>query len=66
VPEALGKAKKTLDKNFAECETRQREFDEQYIDNAFFAEYFLLGTQQRKATVTTPDNGDGAFIECSR
>ena len=48
---------------------------EQYIDNDFFVEYFLsgtrqrlcrvpVGTRQRKAVVTVPGNGDGAFAEC--
>jgi hypothetical protein len=59
VPEALGK-------NFSDCDTQQRELGEQYIGNDFFAEYFLLGTRQRKAAVTAPSNGDGAFVECSR
>jgi hypothetical protein len=47
VPEALGKALKTLDKGFAECDTRQRRLDKQCIDKAFFAEYFFSGTRQR-------------------
>jgi hypothetical protein len=33
VSEALGEG-------FAECDTRQRELDELYIGNSFFAEYF--------------------------
>jgi hypothetical protein len=41
VPEALGKAWKTLGIGFAECRTRQRGLDEQYIGKAFFAEYFF-------------------------
>jgi hypothetical protein len=44
VTEALGKVWKTLGVVFAECDTRQRELDEQYISNIFFAEYFLSGT----------------------
>jgi hypothetical protein len=55
----------------------QRELDEHYIGNGFFAEYFLsdtrqrlcrvsLGTWQRKVVVTTPGNGDVAFAKCSR
>jgi hypothetical protein len=47
VPEALGKALKTLGKGFAECDTRQRMLDKQCIDKAFFAEYFFSGTRQR-------------------
>jgi hypothetical protein len=47
VPEALGKALKTLGKGFTECLTRQRRIGIQCIDKAFFAEYFFLGTQQR-------------------
>jgi hypothetical protein len=77
VPEALGKARKTLGKVFAECDTRQRDLGEQYIGNDFFAEYFLsdtqqrlcrvtLGTRQRKAAFTAPGNRDGVFAECSR
>jgi hypothetical protein len=77
MPEALGKAQKTLGKNFAECDTRQRELGEQYIDNDFFAEYFLSGTRQRlcrvslgtrqtKVAVTATGNGDDTFAECSR
>nr|ACG46625.1 hypothetical protein [Zea mays] len=45
VPEALGKAWNALSKVFAECSTQQREFDELYIGNSFFAEYFLSGTR---------------------
>jgi hypothetical protein len=73
----LGKAWKTLGEGFAECDTQQREPDELYISNGFFAEYFLSGTrqilcrvsqgtQQRKATVTAAGNGDRAFAECTR
>jgi hypothetical protein len=51
VLEALGKASKTLGEVFAECDTRQRGLDEQYIDNRFFAEYFLSGTWQRLCRV---------------
>jgi hypothetical protein len=47
VPEALGKAVKTLGKGFAECRTRQRRLGKQCIGKAFFAEYFFSGTQQR-------------------
>jgi hypothetical protein len=75
VPEALDKPWKTLDKVFAECDTRQRGLVEQYISNGFFAEYFLsgtrqilcwvsLGTRQRKVTVTAPGNRDNVFAEC--
>jgi hypothetical protein len=47
VPEALGKASKTIGKSFAECDTRQRSLGELYIGTDFFAECFLSGTQQR-------------------
>jgi hypothetical protein len=43
VPEALGKAWKTLGKVFAECDTRQIELSKYYIGNGFFTEYFLSG-----------------------
>jgi hypothetical protein len=77
VPEALDKAWKTLGKDFAEYNTRQRELGEHYIGNDFFPEYFLsstwqilcrvpVGTRQRKTVVTAPGNGDDAFAECSR
>jgi hypothetical protein len=77
VSEALGKAWKTLDEGFAECNTRQRKLGELYIGNGFFAEYFLsgtrqrlyrvtLGTRQRKVAITVTGNGDGAFAECTR
>jgi hypothetical protein len=75
VPEALGKALKTLGKVFVECRTRQRGLGTQCIGKAFFAEYFsrALGkvvyrvpesTRQRKAVVTAPGDGDGVFAEC--
>jgi hypothetical protein len=57
---------KTLDEGFTECDTRQRELCELYIDNGFFAEYFLSGTRQRKVVVTAAGNGDGVFAECKR
>jgi hypothetical protein len=40
VPEALGKALKTLGKGFVECRTRQRGLDIHCIGKAFFAKYF--------------------------
>jgi hypothetical protein len=46
VSETLGKALKTLGKGFAECRTRQKKLDTQYIGKAFFVEYFFSGTQQ--------------------
>jgi hypothetical protein len=75
VPEALGKALKTLGKIFAECHTRQRGLDIQCISKAVFVEYFFraLGkvvcrvpesTRQRKAAVTTTGDGGGVFAEC--
>jgi hypothetical protein len=66
VPEALGKALKTLGKLFAECRTRQRGLGTQCIDKAFFAEYFFSDTRQRKAAVTALGDGDGVFAECLR
>jgi hypothetical protein len=66
VPEALGKALKTLGKAFAECYTRQRRLDKQCIGKAFFAECFFSGTRQRKAAVTAPGDGDGGFAECPK
>jgi hypothetical protein len=46
VPEALGEALKTLGKDFAECDTRQRRLGKQCISKAFFAECFFSGTRQ--------------------
>ena len=66
MPEELGKALKTLGKGFAECDTRQRRLGKQCIGKAFFAEYFFSGTQQRKAVVTTPGDGDDVFAEYPR
>jgi hypothetical protein len=66
VPEALGKALKTLGKDFAECRTWQRGLGAQCIGKAFFAEYFFSGTQQRKAAVTAPGDGDDVFAEYPR
>jgi hypothetical protein len=76
VPEALGKAAKTLGKAFAECRTRQRRLGTQCIAKAFFAECFsrTLGkevcrvpesTRQRKAAVTAPGDRDSGFVELS-
>jgi hypothetical protein len=64
VPEALGKALKTLGKGFTECRTRQRGLGTQCIGKAFFADYFFSGTRQRKAVVTAPGDRDGVFAEC--
>jgi hypothetical protein len=47
VPEALGKALKTLGKGSVECRIRQRRLGIQCIGKAFFAEYFFSGTRQR-------------------
>jgi hypothetical protein len=47
VPEAIGKASKTLGKGFAKYRTRQRRLGTQCIGKAFFAEYFFSGTRQR-------------------
>jgi hypothetical protein len=44
VSKALGKAWKTLGEDIAECDTPQRKFNELYISNDFFAEYFLSVT----------------------
>jgi hypothetical protein len=46
VPEALGKALKTLGKVFVECRTRQTGLGTQCIGKAFFAEYFFSDTRQ--------------------
>jgi hypothetical protein len=54
--EAFGEGRKTLGEGFA------GELGELYIDNGFFAEYFLSGTRQRKTVVTSTVNGDGAFV----
>jgi hypothetical protein len=70
-----GKAWKTLDEIFVECDTRQKNLSEQYIDNTFFMEYFLsntqqrfyrvsLGTRQRKVIVTVQVDDDGHCAEC--
>jgi hypothetical protein len=75
VSQTLGKARKTLGKGFAECNTRQRTLGELYIGNGLFSEYFLsgtrqricrvpFGTRQRKVVVTAPSDGDGSFAEC--
>jgi hypothetical protein len=53
VPEALGKAFKTLGKDFAECDTRQTRLGIQCIGKAFFAEYFFSGTRQRGLSSAT-------------
>jgi hypothetical protein len=77
VPEALGKALKTLGKRFAECRTRQRGLDIQCIGKTVFAEYFFRAldkvvcrvpqsTRQRKAVVTATGDGDRVFAECPR
>jgi hypothetical protein len=47
VSETLDKAWKTLGEVFAEYDTRQISLDELYIDNGFFAEYFLSDTWKR-------------------
>jgi hypothetical protein len=75
VPEALGKAWKTLGTGFAECRTRQRGLGEQYIGKAFFAESFFraLGTNfaecqavlgKEKPPSRRQSDGDGVFAEC--
>jgi hypothetical protein len=51
VPEALGKAPKTLGKGFVECRTRQRRLGKQYIGKCFFTEYFFSGTRQRGLSI---------------
>jgi hypothetical protein len=73
---ALGKAWKTLDEGFAECDTRQRKLGELYIVNDFFDEYFLSGNRQslcrvslenrqRKVAVTATGNDDEIFADCT-
>jgi len=52
--QALGKGQIALGKAFAECGTRQRTHGKNLIGKALFAECFLSGTRQRKATVTAP------------
>jgi hypothetical protein len=47
MPEALGKALKTLGRGFAECGTRQKRLGKQCIGKTFFAEYFFSDTRQR-------------------
>jgi hypothetical protein len=75
VSKTLGKAWNTLGKGFAECDTRQSKLGELYIDNDFFAEYFLSGTRQRlcrvlegtrqiKVAITAKGNSDGAYAVC--
>ena len=64
VPEALGKALKTLGKGFAECRTRQRRLGKQCIGKAFFVEYFFSGTRQRGLPLWRRGDGDGVFAEC--
>jgi len=54
VPEALGKGQIAFGKAFAECGTRQSTHGKKLIGKALFAECILLGTRQRKATVTAP------------
>jgi hypothetical protein len=77
VSKTLGKACKTLDECFVECDTHQIKIGKLYIGNGFFAEYFLSGTRerlcrlspstrQRKVAVTAAGNDDGAFAECIR
>jgi hypothetical protein len=63
----------TLDKLFAEWDSRQKSLGELYIGSGFFAEYFLSGTRKKLRRVS-PDIGnekspsrsdvDGAFAEC--
>jgi hypothetical protein len=43
-----------------------KSLDEPYIDNIFFAEYFLSGIRQRNVAVTAPSDGDGDFVERHR
>jgi hypothetical protein len=77
VPEALGKALKTLGKLFAECRTRQRGLIIQCIVKAVFVEHFFSDTRQRglpsarehsarKAAVTATSDGDRVFAECPK
>jgi hypothetical protein len=49
VPEALGKALKTLGKGFAECDTRQRRLDKQCIGKALCRVLFLGHSTKRFA-----------------
>jgi hypothetical protein len=47
VSKTLGKGYFTLDKGFAECNTRQRTFGKYFIGKGFFAECFFSDTRQR-------------------
>ena len=51
VPQALGKAHKTLDKGFAECNTRQTAHGIYSAGKHLFAECFLSGTRELKPTL---------------
>ena len=46
VQAALGKARFTLGKGFAECRTRQRALAKEFVGKEFFAECHLSGTRQ--------------------
>jgi hypothetical protein len=59
VPEALGKALKTIGKGFAECRTRQIRLGTQCIGKAFFAEYFFSGTRQEHSAKKSSRYGAG-------
>jgi hypothetical protein len=56
--------KHSIGEVFAECDTRQRELDELYIGNDFFAEYFLSGTRQSVSRGTLSKST--FFAECQR
>jgi len=75
VPQALGKAQKTLGKGFAECNTRQTAHDIYSAGKRLFAECFLSGTRQktlprteieaqRKKVSWRSGDGHGAFADC--
>jgi hypothetical protein len=52
---------------FAECDTRQRELGEQYIDNGFFVEYFLSGKFLLSVTwYSTKSRRHGAWYSAKR
>jgi len=57
VPQALGKAQKTLVKDFAECNTRQTAHDIYSVGKRLFAECFISGTGQRLCRELKPTLG---------
>jgi hypothetical protein len=75
VSEALGKAWKTLDEGFVECDTRQRRLGELYIGIDFLMSTFyrVLGKSfvechsvlgKEKSSSRREGDGDGAYAKC--